>query len=221
MCARAMLNCGLSRLRLVAPRDGWPNPAATATAADADLVLAKAEVFDSVGAAVADCGRVYATTARNRARELPCLSAAEAAVDIAEPERTAILFGPEASGLSNTAIAHADRLLHFPTNPEFASLNLAQAVLLFGWEWRGRVLDESPQVVEPTTSVPADKAELSGFLDRLEQSLDDGGFFPAPDRRVDTVENLRAFFSRATPTEREIRLLHGVITALGRDRADN
>ena len=137
MCARAMLNCGLERLRLVRPRDGWPNERAVATSADADRVIEGVECFDSVAEAVADCSRVFATTARNRARQLPALEVSEAVGEIRGmgDEPCAILFGPEASGLDNESLSYADRLLDLPVNPEFSSLNLSQAVLLFAWEW--------------------------------------------------------------------------------------
>ena len=170
MCARAMLNCGLERLRLVAPRDGWPNERAVATSADADRVIAGAEVFETVAEAVADCSRVFATTARNRARQLPAMAVQEAVGEM--DGKCAVLFGPEASGLDNDALSYADRLLDLPVNPEFSSLNLAQAVLLVGWEWwRGEVEVERP------VEEPAAKAELDGFLSRLEQELERGAFF--------------------------------------------
>ena len=211
MCARAMLNCGLERLRLVAPRDGWPNERAVATSADADRVIDGVEVYASVAEAVADCSRVFATTARNRARQLPALEVAEAVGEIraVEEGRCAILFGPEASGLDNESLSFADRLLDIPVNPAFSSLNLAQAVLLVGWEWwRGS------EVVVREREKPATKQALGSFLGRLEGELEKGRFFPSEEMRPETVRNLRALFGRAVPTERELRLLHGVVTAL-------
>jgi len=210
MCARAMLNCGLQSLRLVAPRDGWPNDRAVATSADSDSVIEGAEVFETVADAVADCSRVFATTARNRARQLPAVEVGEAVGEIHGMEgKCAVLFGPEASGLDNESLSHADRLLDLPVNPEFSSLNLAQAVLLFGWEWwRGSATVERP--VEEA----APKGELTGFLERLENELENGRFFPSEEMRPETVRNLRALFGRAAPTERELRMLHGVVTAL-------
>ena len=193
MCARAMLNCGLERLRLVAPRDGWPNPRAVVTSADADRVIAGAEVFDSVAEAVADCSRVFATTARNRARNLPALEVSEAVGEMrGEDAQCAILFGPEASGLDNDSLSYADRLLDIPVNPEFSSLNLAQAVLLVSWEWwRGQ------GVVERELEAPAPKRDLGAFLDRLEGELGRGRFFPSEEMRPETLRNLRALFGRA------------------------
>ncbi len=209
MCARAMLNCGLRRLRLVAPRDGWPNERAVATSADADEVIEAVEVFATVAEAVADCARVFATTARNRARQLPAVEVADAVPEM--DGRCAILFGPEASGLDNDSLSFADRLLDLPVNPEFSSLNLAQAVLLVGWEWWSGKAGAVERVAEEAAS----KRELGKFLDRLEGELEKGRFFPSEEMRPETLRNLRALFGRAAPTERELRMLHGVVTALG------
>lgn len=210
MCARAMLNCGLRRLRLVAPRDGWPNERAVATSADADEVIGAAEVFATVGEAVADCSRVFATTARNRARQLPAVEVPDAVPGMGRG--TAILFGPEASGLDNDSLSHADRLLDLPVNPAFSSLNLAQAVLLVGWEWwRGR------GSVDRVAEEAATKEDLDRFLHRLEGELEKGRFFPSEEMRPETLRNLRALFGRAAPTPRELRMLHGVVTALRSD----
>lgn len=215
MCARAMLNCGLDRLRLVRPRDGWPNPAAVATAADADEVLAKAEVFAGLDDALADCRHVVAATARKRSLAAPVLEAEEAARRIAGwgegGAATAVLFGAEASGLDNTSIARADHLLTFSTNPAFPSLNLAQSVLLFGWEWR-RAAGVSGQAIAGDDSVT--RGDLAPFLSRLEDALESRGFFLTPELRPTTEATLRSVFSRATPTERELALLQGVLTAL-------
>jgi tRNA/rRNA methyltransferase len=215
MCARAMLNCGLDRLRLVRPRDGWPNPAAVATAADADEVLAQAEVFASLDEALADCRHVVAATARKRSLAAPVLEAEEAAHQIAGwcegGAETAVLFGAEASGLDNTSIARADRILTFSTNPAFPSLNLAQSVLLFGWEWR-RVAGAGTSGMGKEG--PVSRGDLTPFLTRLEGALEARGFFLTPDLRPTTEATLRSLFSRATPTERELALLQGVLTAL-------
>lgn len=215
MCARAMLNCGLDRLRLVRPRDGWPNPAAVATAANADEVLVRAEVFASLDEALADCHHVVAATARKRSLAAPVLEAEEAAHQIAgwcgSGAETAVLFGAEASGLDNTSIARADRILTFSTNPDFPSLNLAQSVLLFGWEWcraAGRSIGETDE------DAPVTRGDLAPFLSRLGEALETRGFFLTPDLRPTTEATLRSLFSRATPTERELALLQGVLTAL-------
>jgi len=219
MCARAMLNCGLDRLRLVAPRDGWPNPAARATAADADRVLDRAEVFANIDEALADCQRVLATSARPRSLAIPRWEADVAAVHVRmacqQGEQVAILFGAEASGLDNDAAARAEALIHFPTNPDFASLNLAQSVLLFGWEWR-RTAHVAGNSANPT---PAPRAELDRLIERWEQALDERGFFLTPDLKPLAQRTLRGFFTRSAPEETEIRFLHGVLTALLRNRA--
>jgi len=221
MCARAMLNCGLDRLRLVRPRDGWPNPAATATAADADEVLAGAEVFDSLDAALSDCHRVFAATARRRSLALPILDAPEVAARavgaVASGERVAVLFGAEASGLENESVARAEAVLHFGTNPDFPSLNLAQSVLLFGWEWLKAGDVAAPA---PSSDPPASRDELAAFFDRLEGALEQRGFFLTPELRPTVSNTLRSLFSRSAPTGREVAMLHGALTALLRPPAE-
>jgi tRNA/rRNA methyltransferase len=215
MCARAMLNCGLDELRLVRPRDGWPNESARATAAGANVVLENAKVYDDIDEAIGDCERVLAATARQRNLRIPGLDLREAVSEIVAatpPPKTAILFGPEASGLDNETLSRADRLVHFATNPDFPSLNLAQAVLLFGWEWR----QSSPVQSAPITStnLPATREETGAFLNRLEQALDDSQFFLTPDRRPHLMRSLRAFVTRSHASHEELRMLHGVVTAL-------
>lgn len=215
MCARAMLNCGLTRLRLVNPRDGWPQDAARATAADADCVIDGAEVFPTLDEAIADCQRVFATTARERSQTLPVLTAEAAAAEIkagsAGNVTVAVLFGPEASGLDGDSIARADTLVRFPTNPAFSSLNLAQAVLLLGWEWR-RV---AVAVSEIPAQGPATREELDGFLTRLNEILDERGFFLTEEMKPHSIQSLRTLFTRAGATPQEVKFLHGVLTALG------
>ncbi len=231
MCARAMLNCGLSRLRLVNPRDGWPSDVARAVSADADSVIDGAECFETVAEAVADCQRVYATTARVRDSEIPAMSVGRVVNEIHDishgdaAQQTAILFGPEAAGLKNDALGLADRLIHYPVNPEFRSLNLAQAVLLFSWEW-WTALQERDEVEtagreDGMVSPPAEKKQLEFFFERLFGELDDTGFFITEQKRGPTVANLRAFFQRATPSQQELNLIHGVITALLRHEDDD
>jgi len=219
MCARAMLNCGLERLRLVRPRDGWPNPAAVATAADADPVLENAECFDSVAEAVAGCHRVFATTARDRAVNLPVADAGRAAAEInelsAKGQQTAVLFGPEASGLDAASLESVDTLIHIDTNPEFSSLNLAQAVLLIGWEWKKPSSSKSAENSRSDPE-PAGKEDLEIFLQRLESALDEKQFFLTPDLKPTTVRNLRAMFQRVAPTDKELKMLHGMLTALAK-----
>ncbi len=216
MCARAMLNCGLERLRLVAPRDPWPNPAARAAAADADRVIDAVEVFEDLDAAIADCRHVIAASARTRSLPAPVAGPAEIAGKVAAWDRArepvAVLFGAEASGLDNDAVARAEWLLRFPTNPGFPSLNLAQSVLLFGWEW---MRAESPESAsEPAEEPAAPRAELTHFLHRLESALEQRGFFLTPELRPATTNTLRGLFAKAAPSERELALLQGMLTAL-------
>ena len=217
MCARAMLNCGLQRLRLVNPRQGWPNKAATATAAGADIVLKEIEVLVTLDEALNDCQRVFATTARDRSLKVPQLYVTDAVVEakegIAGDETVAILFGPEASGLDNDAISRADTLLRFPTNPDFSSLNLAQAVLLFGWEWRR--LDDPPTL--PFEGDLSTREEVDVFLSRLEDALDRKGFFPTPEMKPHILRTLRSMFTKTKMTKPELQLLHGALTALARE----
>lgn len=217
MCARAMLNCGLQRLRLVNPRQGWPNKAATATAADADIVLKEIEVFVTLDEALNDCQRVFATTARDRSLNVPQLNVTDAVVEVKEgiagDETVAILFGPEASGLDNDAVARADNLLRFPTNPDFSSLNLAQAVLLFGWEWRR--LEDPPTI--PLKGDLSTREEVDVFLSRLEDALDRKGFFPTPEMKPHILRTLRSLFTKTRMVKPELQLLHGVLSALARE----
>lgn len=219
MCARAMLNCGLDRLRLVRPRDGWPNPAAKATAADADAVLERVEVFATLDEALADCHHVLATTARARSLAVPVETAETAARQVvrwnAGGAGVAVLFGAEASGLDTSSVARAERLVRFDTNPEFPSLNLAQSVLLFGWEWRRAALASEPPEEE---GLPATRGELRPFLERLVSALEARGFFLTPELRPTTEAILHSLFHRTAPTERELALLQGMLTALLRER---
>lgn len=216
-----MLNCGLAELRLVRPRDGWPNPAAIATAADADEVLESAGVFDSLDEALGDCHHVVAATARTRSLAVPVCGASETAREMGvwskSGARTAVLFGAEASGLDNAAVARAERILTFETNPSFPSLNLAQSVLLLGWEWRRVALEGRGEAPE---ALPVPRADLDPFVNRLTDSLEARGFFLTPDLRPTTEAILRSLFSRASPTERELALLQGMLTALLREGKD-
>jgi len=216
--ARAMLNCGLSDLRLVRPRDGWPNPKAVANASGADTVLEAARLYDSAEAAVADLKRVYATTARHRGMikrvVTPRRGAAEMRKALARGEGVGILFGPERTGLLNDDIALADAVVSVPLNPGFASLNLAQAVLLVGYEWfqAGDKAPASELVTNETR--PATKAELLNFFAHLEARLDDCGFLRNVEKRPSMVRNIRNLFQRAALTHQEIRTLHGIIAEL-------
>lgn len=217
-CARAMLNCGLTDLRLVKPRDGWPNPKAEAMASGATAVLERARVFDSLASACADLSYLLATTARNRGMAKPVLTpraaAGEMRTRIAAGQAVGVMFGPERAGLLNEDLAVADAALCVPLNPAFASLNLAQAVLLVGYEWF-QSGDRTPDVtVWEERSPPASVETREFFFARLEALLDEAGFF-YPDHIVPTMKlNLRALFTRATMSDQEVQTLHGAIRAL-------
>lgn len=225
--ARAMFNFGLDDLRLVRPRDGWPSERARAVSSGADAVIDKAQVFDSVEAAIADAHHVLATTARPRGMAKPIQTPDEAGIDmrrrIAAGETVAVLFGPERTGLHSDDVALARAILSVPVNPAFASLNLAQAVLILGYEWFKGVDVAPPAAPVAEGSRPANWTELLGLFEHLERELDEGGFLHPPEKRPTMVRNLRTIFERANLTEQEVRTLRGVVTALthpnGRKRA--
>ena len=216
--ARAMLNCGLTELRLVRPREDFPNEKARAAASGADVVLDRARVFADLASAVADLQRVYAATTRTRDMLKPVVTPGRAATDMraaaATGDRCGVVFGPERSGLTNDQLAFADAVLTVPLNPAFASLNLAQAVMVVGYEWF-RTGDETPPVRGPGGGTrTATKAELLGFFEHLEAELDACGFLHPPEMRPTIVRNLRNLFQRADLTEQEVRILRGVISGL-------
>ncbi len=211
--ARAMLNFGLTEMRLVAPRDGWPNPAAGPAASGADVVLANATVFESVADAVADCAHVYATTVRKRGVTKPVVTPEAAARAIhAEPSRSAILFGPERSGLETDDVALARTVVTVPINPEFGSLNLAQAVILVAYEWSKHVALESPPAVD--LDPPAPQEELEGMIGQLDAMLERSGFYFPPDRVPATKRTLRSVLTKPGWSAQEVRTLRGVLSAL-------
>jgi len=222
--ARAMLNCGLDGLRLVRPRDGWPNPRAVPAASGAERVLETATLFGATAAAVADLQRVYATTARNRGMVKPIVTPREAArrirADAAEGIRSGILFGPERTGLENDDLNRADTLLSIPANPDYASFNLAQAVLLVAYEWF-QAADQTPAYhLHTGASRVATKAEIDHLFVHFTEALDHAHFFPTPDQRGAMVRNLRSAIERMQMTEQEVRTFHGIIAALtGRPKA--
>jgi tRNA/rRNA methyltransferase len=215
--ARAMMNCGLGDLRLVRPRDGWPNDKAVAAASGADAVLDKARLYPSVEAAIGDLVHVYASTARDRymvKREVtPRRGAAEMRGFVAAGEPCGVLFGPERTGLLNEHIALADTVITVPLNPAFASLNLAQAVLIVGYEWFTAQTEPPAETMHRGHSRPASKEELLRFFDHFEEALVESGFLRHPEKRPSMTRNLRNLFQRAACTEQELRTLHGVITA--------
>ena len=216
--ARAMGNFGLKRLRLVKPRQGWPNPKATVMAAGADAVLESAQLFDTVEAAIADCTMVLATTARAHDQAKPVVSADEAArlmaEDVGRGEQVAILFGRERNGLENEEVALADRIITLPVNPAFASLNLAQAVVIIGYEYFKHATGGALPFVMPTKSPRAGKQQLAAFFAALERELERVEFFRPPEKRATMTINLRNIFNRMNPTQQDVRTLHGVVNAL-------
>ena len=222
MAARAMLNCGLSSLRLVSPRDGWPNPKAVRAASGADVVLEKATLFETVDAAVADLGRVVATTARNRELTQRILTPRRAASEmrgwIGGGEKVGILFGPERTGLTNDDMVHADTALSIPLNPQFSSLNIAQAVLLVAYEWAAAGEETPEERMSEHATRPATKDELLNLFAHLERALDQSGFLRNKAMRPAMVHNLRAFLQRAAMTEQEVRSFHGVIKYLAKHK---
>jgi tRNA/rRNA methyltransferase len=211
--ARAMLNFGLVEMRLVAPRDGWPNPAAGPAASGADVVLERATVFDSVADAVADCAHVYATTVRKRGVTKPVVTPEVAAQAIhGAAGRSAILFGPERSGLETDDVAVARTIVTVPINPEFGSLNLAQAVILVAYEWSKHVALASPP--ETDLGTPAPQEELDGMIGQIDALLEDGGFFFPPDRTPTTKRTIRTMLTKPGWTSQEVRTMRGIFSSL-------
>jgi len=219
--ARAMLNFGLTEMRLVAPRDGWPNPDAGPSASGADAVLEKARVFPTVQDAIADCSLIFASTVRRRDLVMPVVGPEEMADRIAHSKgRSAILFGPERSGLETEDVALANAIVTVPINPEFGSLNLAQAVILLAYEWSKRSSLSQPTVKELETAAP--HAELDGLVTQLNEELAAKGYFHPPSRTEATKNTLRTIFTKTGWSSREVKAIRGVIRALvgpARDRA--
>ncbi|WP_082463774.1 TrmH family RNA methyltransferase [Sphingomonas sp. Leaf17] len=211
--ARAMLNFGLVEMRLVTPRDGWPNPSAGPAASGADIVLERATVYDSVAAATADCAHVYATTVRKRGVTKPVATPELAAAAIhAGPGRSAILFGPERSGLETDDVALARTIITVPINAEFGSLNLAQAVILVAYEWsKGQGLAQPPQVDLPP---PASQEELDGMIGQLDAMLEGTGFYFPPDKITTSKRTLRTLLTKPGWSAQEVRTLRGVLSSL-------
>ncbi len=220
--ARAMANFGLTRLRLVKPRDGWPNVHARRAASGADVVLDGAMLYDTLPAAVADCSFVLATTARAHDQAKPVVGPAEAAREIgprlAAGETVAVVFGRERWGLMNDEIGVADRIITFPVNPAFASLNLAQAVLIVAYEWFNAATGGALPFAMPHRSPPAGKEQLLAFFTTLERELERVEFFRPAEKRDTMTINLRNIFTRLEPTQQDIQTLHGVIMAIAEGR---
>ncbi|GGB98766.1 tRNA (cytidine/uridine-2'-O-)-methyltransferase TrmJ [Novosphingobium endophyticum] len=211
--ARAMLNFGLTEMRLIAPRDGWPNPSAGPAAAGADAVLENALVFDTLAEAVADCAHVYATTVRKRGVTKPVVTPEEAAREVhAAPGRSAYVFGPERSGLETEDVALARAILTVPINPEFASLNLAQAVILCAYEW-----SKSADLEQPTAEEilpPAPQEELEGLIGHFERMLEAKNYFWPETRAAANRLTLRNLLTKPAWNHLEVRTLRGILSSL-------
>jgi tRNA/rRNA methyltransferase len=220
--ARAMANFGLARLRLVKPRQGWPNDKARVMAAGADRVLDGAQLYDTLEAAIADCSFVLATTARAHDQAKPVVgpqqAAAEMAPRIAAGETVALVFGRERNGLENHEVGLADRIVTLPVNPAFASLNLAQAIVIVAYEWFKATAAGKLPFGMPDKSAPAPKQQLLAFFAALERELEKVEFFRPPDKRATMQINLRNIFARMQPTQQDIQTLHGVITSIAEGR---
>lgn len=221
--ARAMANGGLFHLRLVAPRDGWPQVKAWRTASGADRILDAAAVFSDLAAATADLHRVFATCPRPRHVITPLLTARGAAAELraiaGRGLSAGLLFGPERAGLESEDLAHADCLVRYPLNPDFASVNLAQAVMVMAYEWwlAGGAAAPPRRLMTNETRV-ATKGELDNFLAHLVAELDAAGFLRNAEKRPGMVRNIRHFFTRGEVTEQELATLHGIVTELARGR---
>lgn len=220
--ARAMLNCALTELRVVRPRDLFPNPRAYSASSGADIVIDRARQFRTVPEAIADLHRVYATTARPRHMIKPLVTprqaAAEMRAQIAAGERVGVLFGPERAGLENDDLPLADTLIGVPLNPGFSSLNLAQAVLIIGYEWYQAADTTPPRELVMNDTRPATKEELLNFFAHLERECDESGFLRNAEKRPSMVRNIRNIFQRAALTHQEIQTLHGIVKDLANKR---
>jgi tRNA/rRNA methyltransferase len=216
MVARAMANFGLSELRLVTPRDPWPSEEARAAASRADHVIDQTRVYDTLAAAIADLSFVVATTARDRDGFKPVRGPVEATQEIGARmntgQRCGILFGRERWGLENEEISLADEICTFPVNPAFASLNIAQAVLLMSYEWMK--LTGEPVATAKTEFVPADKQQLTSLFDYIEPTLEARGYFRTDAKKAGMIDNLRAVLTRPGFTAKELSVLRGLFVAL-------
>jgi tRNA/rRNA methyltransferase len=217
--ARGMWNFGLDRMRIIDPRDGWPNQRAVAMASGAGRLLDAAQIFDDTPAAIADCDYVYATTARPRGLTKLVLSPEAAMQDararIAQGQKVAVMFGPERAGMENDDIARANAIISVPVNPEFPSLNLAQCVLLTGYEWRREALPvQAPRV--DAAGDWAEQVEIEKLGDHFEQRLHTAGFF-FPEHKADSMKmNLRNLWSRMPLTRADVQMLHGIMRQMVR-----
>jgi tRNA/rRNA methyltransferase len=216
--ARAMLNFGLADLRLVHPRDGWPNERADAMSAGALENMQPVKVFDTLQDAIADCHYIYSSTANIRDMIKPVVTARKAAEDmiprLQNGQKVAVLLGRERTGLTNDEIAQTHSIISIPVNAEFNSLNLAQAACIIAYEFAQMMMNVPDRVLPLGKTVPAQAAEFDNFCRRLEEEIEKGNFFRAPELRPTVTRNIRNLFMRGEPTAQEISTLHGIITAL-------
>ncbi|MBL3570947.1 RNA methyltransferase [Rhodovulum sulfidophilum] len=220
--ARAMWNFGLDRMRLVDPRDGWPNPRAVALASGAGRLLDHAGIFPSTAEAVADCDYVFATTARPRGLTKPVVTPEQAMTEtralLADGRRVAVLFGPERAGLENDDIARANAIVSVPVNPDFASLNLGQCVLLSAYEWRRQTAEILPERLEMAGAEPASLLEVEKLAEHYEERLSEAGFFFPETKAPGMKLALRNMWSRMPLTRPDVQILHGMLRQLTRVR---
>jgi len=220
--ARAMANFGLSRLRLVKPRDGWPNPRAWVAASGADRVLDSAALFDTLDAAIADCTLVLAATARAHDQAKPVVSPEQAALAmvprVTGGETVAVMFGRERYGLESREVGLADQIVTLPVNPAFASLNLAQALVIVAYEWFKHSTDGALPFTTPLRSPPATREQLFAFFENMERELEKVEFFRPAEKHDTMTVNLRNIFHRMAPTQQDIQTLNGVIMAIAEGR---
>lgn len=218
--ARAMWNFGLDHMRIVAPRDGWPNQAAVALASGAGRLLDSAQLSDTLPDSLSDCAYVFATTARARDLTKPVYSPEqamqEAAAKIAQGQRVAVMFGPERAGLENEDIARANAIISVPVNPTFPSLNLAQCVLLVGYEWMRASAEVTPKETEMAGTVWASQQEVEHLAGHYEERLDDMGFFFPAHKSASMRLNLRNFWSRMPLTRADVQMMHGMLRQVTR-----
>ncbi len=213
-----MLNFGLTDLRLVAPRDGWPNPSAGPAASGADVVLERARVFQTVAEAVGDCAHVYATTVRKRGLVVPVVTPEEAAREMrSHREPAAILFGAERSGLETDEVAIAGKIVTVPVNPDFTSLNLAQAVILIAYEWSKHEAMAVPTLGDPAEP-RASHDQLEGLIGQLDEALVAADYFHPPDRTPATRNTIRTILTKAGWSNREVPAMRGIVRALTHPR---
>ncbi len=220
MVARAMFNCGIEELRLVKPRDGWPNDRAMATSAECLKLMPEVQVFDSLADASHDISYIYATTARPRDMQVkvqdPMEVGAESATRASNGEKVAFVFGGESSGLHNTDVAQCNSVITIPLNPDFTSLNLAQAVLLVSWEWRKHSGENLIPAVGEVNSPLASQHHVNKALEVMEEELEKRGFFKSKGAESTVRRNLYTMFNRISMNEQEVQMLHGIVRCLSK-----